>query len=185
MTLEEIAAGFAATLANHTPIIDVEVQWPSARLHARTYLAGPELPPELVTSARAVVFKGSRVVVVRQNDGVAHIEPGGGIEPGESVEDAVRREVLEETGWSLGPLTPLGFHHFRPLGEPVPNFRFRWGDFVHPLFVAEALAYDRRARDMAQIEIGSRLTPIRQALAEIEPWRVALLEAAVARRSGR
>jgi 8-oxo-dGDP phosphatase len=38
--------------------------------------------------------------------------PGGGIEPGETPEEAARREVEEETGWRpLGPLTPLVRYH--------------------------------------------------------------------------
>jgi 8-oxo-dGTP diphosphatase len=34
--------------------------------------------------------------------------PGGGIDAGESPEDAVRREAREEAGLALGALTPLG-----------------------------------------------------------------------------
>ncbi len=38
--------------------------------------------------------------------------PGGGIEPGETPEDAARREVEEETGWRpTGDLTPLVRYH--------------------------------------------------------------------------
>jgi nucleoside triphosphatase len=35
--------------------------------------------------------------------------PGGGIEPGETVEEAVRREILEEVGLSLQRVEPLFF----------------------------------------------------------------------------
>src|SRR4051812_20379810 len=34
--------------------------------------------------------------------------PAGGIEPGETPEQAAAREALEETGWRPGPLRPLG-----------------------------------------------------------------------------
>ena len=33
--------------------------------------------------------------------------PAGGVDPGEPLEDAAAREVLEETGWQPGPLSPL------------------------------------------------------------------------------
>ncbi|MCW2620602.1 MAG: hydrolase, partial [Frankiales bacterium] len=35
----------------------------------------------------------------------------GRVEPGESRPDAARREVLEETGWQPGPLTPWTSWH--------------------------------------------------------------------------
>ena len=34
--------------------------------------------------------------------------PAGRVDDGEALVDAAAREVLEETGWSCGPLTPLG-----------------------------------------------------------------------------
>ena len=179
-TLDTFDPAFAARLARLEPMQDLEVQWPALRLRVRTYIGDIACPTALALSARAVVFKDSRVVVVRQDDGLHHIEPGGGLEPGETVEAAVRREVAEETGWSVGPLRLLGLHHFTPLGEPLPNFRFRWGDFVHPIFVAEAARYDRAARDMSQIELGSRLTQIRRAQAELPAHQARLLRAAVA-----
>ncbi|MET7460885.1 NUDIX domain-containing protein [Nonomuraea sp. NPDC005501] len=43
--------------------------------------------------------------------------PGGGIEPGESVADAARREVHEEAGFVLGP---------EDLGEPVAINAGQW-----------------------------------------------------------
>jgi hypothetical protein len=171
MDVEALALDFAAKLEAIAPAVDIVVQWPNTRLRARTFVGDVAWPQELVTSGRAVVFKGAKVVVVRTNDGVAHIEPGGGLEPGETLEAAVRRELREETGWSVGELKPLGFMHLRPLAEAPAGTTRRWGDMVHPLFVTEALTYDRRARDMGQIEVGSRLTPIGRALREIQPWR--------------
>ena len=37
--------------------------------------------------------------------------PAGRVEPGESIEAAAAREVLEETGWRPGPLRPLITYH--------------------------------------------------------------------------
>jgi ADP-ribose pyrophosphatase YjhB (NUDIX family) len=182
-TLEALAPAFAAELGRMTPLQDVEVQWPAMRLRQRTYLGDIACPPDLTLSARAVVFKGSQVVVVRQDDGLHHIEPGGGLEPGETLELAAHREVLEETGWSIRDLKPLGVHHFRPLGDPQANFRYRWGDFLQSIFVAEAVSYSRAAKDMTQIELGSRLTSIRRALADLPAHQATLLGAAVVRRA--
>jgi hypothetical protein len=54
---------------------------------------------------------------------------------------------------------------------------------VHALFVAEAVAYDRSRRDTTQIETGSRLISIRQALAELADDEALLLRAAIERRA--
>jgi ribosomal-protein-alanine N-acetyltransferase len=60
-------------------------------------------------AARAVVRNRAGLI------GVTYIQkfdlhnlPGGGVEPGESPEDTVRREVREEAGCTCGKLTPLG-----------------------------------------------------------------------------
>jgi len=184
MDLDEIARRFLADLERRAPIFDGEVIWPSARLRSRTFVDDFDFPAELLSSARAVVFKGSRVVVVRERNGEHHVEPGGGIEAGESIEQTVRREVAEECGWSVGALRPLGYHYFEPLTpEPPYMARRRWGPMIHVIFVTEGLSYDRGARDMTQIEIGSRLTPIRRAFAELADNEAALLRAAIDRRA--
>jgi 8-oxo-dGTP pyrophosphatase MutT (NUDIX family) len=182
-TLETVASAFAAELEGLRPLFEQEEHWPVSRLRMRTFVGDIAWPHALATSARAVVFKGGRVVVVRQTSGERHIRPGGRIEPGETIEQTARREVLEETGWELGAMKPLGFQHFQHLDARPAGFTGRWCDFVQPIFVAEALAYRRAARDLSQIEAGSRLTSIRSAFAAIRPSDAALLRTAIDRRA--
>jgi 8-oxo-dGTP pyrophosphatase MutT (NUDIX family) len=183
MDLPALADAFAARLELRAPIFDAEVRWPSARVRDRVYVDDFDYPAELLSSARAVVFKGSRVVVVREVHGENHVEPGGGIEPGETIEQTVRREIAEECGWTVGALKPLGFHYVEPLTPKPPMTSRRWGPMVHLIFVTEGLSFSRAARDMTQIEIGSRLTPIGRALRELRDDEGALLRAAVERRA--
>ncbi|MDE1824763.1 MAG: NUDIX domain-containing protein [Candidatus Micrarchaeota archaeon] len=60
-------------------------------------------------AARAVVFDGNgNVALMHIPELNYHKLPGGGIERGESVEEALRREVLEEVGYRIKIGKPLG-----------------------------------------------------------------------------
>lgn len=68
---------------------------------------------DLRVAAYAVVTDGDgKVLLARWTEGrrVAWTMPGGGIEAGEDPEDAVRREVREETGYTVQVLELLGIH---------------------------------------------------------------------------
>lgn len=64
------------------------------------------------TAVAVVVTSGKRVLFGRRGipgDGFEWQLPGGWIEPGESPQQAARREVLEETGLTLHDLHFVGF----------------------------------------------------------------------------
>lgn len=50
------------------------------------------------TAARAIVLRGRELLLLHSPRNADYKFPGGGVEPGESVHDALRREMLEECG---------------------------------------------------------------------------------------
>jgi 8-oxo-dGTP diphosphatase len=74
--------------------------------NARTYPARPYL------AVSAAIVRNDRVLIVRRGrppaDGLYTL-PGGGVEIGETLYDAVIREVREETGLAIAPLALVGF----------------------------------------------------------------------------
>lgn len=67
------------------------------------------------TAARAVILRDGLLLMIHTNRGNYKF-PGGGLEPGEDLESALRREVLEETGRALldTPEYAAVFHERRP-----------------------------------------------------------------------
>lgn len=70
-------------------------------LDAKNY--SPEAPIARRDSARCVHIRAGRVAMVHSLKYDYYKFPGGGIEPGESHEDAVIRETLEEAGLTVIP----------------------------------------------------------------------------------
>ncbi|HEX9082550.1 MAG TPA: NUDIX domain-containing protein, partial [Holophagaceae bacterium] len=62
----------------------------------------------------AVIERQGRFLVVEETDGVSpervFNQPAGHVEPGESLVDAVRREVKEETGLAFTPTALVGIY---------------------------------------------------------------------------
>ncbi len=61
-------------------------------------------------TARAVVVnpRGMLAVMYAEKYDI-HTLPGGGVEAGESIEEALRREIAEETGCTIAAIEPLGY----------------------------------------------------------------------------
>ncbi|MBK7947348.1 MAG: NUDIX domain-containing protein [Deltaproteobacteria bacterium] len=58
-------------------------------------------PTELGLSVSALVYRGGEVLLMRRSDNGHWGLPGGFVEKGESVAAAARREVEEETGYTI------------------------------------------------------------------------------------
>lgn len=83
-----------------------------------------EVPREQVSfrpGAYALVLRGRRMLMVRMRANGKLFTPGGGADPGERLEDAVRRETIEETGLKVEPSGLFRFveslYYFDPTRE--------------------------------------------------------------------
>ena len=69
-----------------------------------------EYPKQPIVGVGGVVIERNRVLLVQRGQPPLKGEwsiPGGMVELGESLEEAVRREVQEETGLAVEPLAPI------------------------------------------------------------------------------
>ena len=70
-------------------------------LDAQNY--DPAAPLHIRPSVRAVVIRDGRILMVHSRKFDYYKFPGGGLEPGESHEEALCREVQEEAGFTVVP----------------------------------------------------------------------------------
>jgi len=133
-------------LADRMPLSFETATWGTIDLQIRHY-ASNELPPDhLVTSVRAVVLSSGSVLVIREPTGDEHIVPGGRRKAGESLEDTVRREVLEETCWTVADLSILAVGHFHITGVVPEDYPYPSPDFLQLIYLTKTLELqDERA----------------------------------------
>ncbi|MCB9156661.1 MAG: NUDIX domain-containing protein [Caldilineaceae bacterium] len=113
-----------------------------------------QMPPaQLITAALGLIFDGNRFLMTQLTSRGWDI-PGGHIEPGETPEQTVCREIWEETRVHVRNLSLLGYDKFviqapKPPGykypHPISYQLFYWGhvDRLEP-FVATEEALARR-----------------------------------------
>jgi 8-oxo-dGTP pyrophosphatase MutT (NUDIX family) len=116
-----------------------------------------------VTSVRAIVLSDTSVIVVRAPEGL-HLLPGGRREPGEALVDTLTREVLEETGWTIGQIRLIGIKHYHHLTPEPIGYPYPYPDFVQLVYHAVAVQYLPEAREVDGYEIEIMLMPIAEAL---------------------
>jgi len=108
-----------------------------------TVLTGALPPPEQITAAFILAFDCDRLLMTRLRDPQRGWDiPGGRIEPGETPEQAARRETREETGARLGPAHPFAYQRVRLLGPRPEGYRFPYPDSYMVFFRASIAALD-------------------------------------------
>ena len=95
------------------------------------------LPPtELTSAAFGLIFDGDAILLARLVDRGWDV-PGGHLEPGESAEEAMRREVLEETGVVAGGASVFAHQLIRLLSPRPDGYRYPYPEGYQVFFRAE------------------------------------------------
>ncbi len=98
-----------------------------------------------VTTDVIIQVGGGIVLVKRRNPPFGWALPGGFVDPGESLEEASRREIKEETG-----LTVKDLKQFHTYSDPARDPRFHT---VSTVFTARATGRPRAASDAADARV--------------------------------
>jgi len=122
------------------------------------YLCSEAPPADLVSSVRAVVFKEDLMLVMR-NPGGTHILPGGRVEEGETLEEALQRELLEEAGVEIRIGDQIGLVHFRHTTPKPQGYPYLYPDFLWPVYVALCVRQRPDAKVDDDYEIASEFMP--------------------------
>jgi 8-oxo-dGTP pyrophosphatase MutT (NUDIX family) len=90
--------------------------------------------------------------------------PGGRVEKDESPEETLRRELLEETGWTMSDKKLLGFMHLHHLGAIPPNYKYPYPDFLWPIYLAEAGEFSADAKIPDEWVSESEFLPVEEVI---------------------
>jgi 8-oxo-dGTP pyrophosphatase MutT (NUDIX family) len=109
-------------------------------------------PLVLAVAGAIVIDADGRLLLHRRDDSGLWSTSGGAVEPGESLEDAARRELREETGLEAGRLRLLDVYSGAEFFVEYPN-----GDQVYvvgALFIAEDVRGEPMADGHESTQVG-------------------------------
>lgn len=171
----------ARLISQSQPADSITTKWGKGTIELRLvdYLS-PELPPdELITSVRAVLLRGDKVLVVQDQHNKQHILPGGRRDPGETVLQTLQREIGEETGWRIDNVRLLGFRHYHHLTPEPQDYSYIYPDFCQAVYVAQTAQYAPEAKIFDEYVLDTYFVPIADAQAiELTPGEQQYLAAA-------
>ena len=167
-------------LAGQKHVSQGTATWPNGiELEIAGYFCVENPPLELVSSVRAIVLREDHVLVMRNLDGT-HIVPGGRVEEGETHEETLRRELVEEAGVEIEVGTRIGLVHLRHTTPRPKDHPYPYPDFLWPVYVASFVSDVPHARVEDDYETSSRFMSVHDVRGLVlDGYEKAFLEAAV------
>jgi len=127
--------------------IDREVDWLPRGAELRITGSDTPAPIDLTTSVHALCFSDDRILMVSDRDDRGWNIPGGHIEEGEGMEEALKRELQEEAAASIEIIKPIGYYHIHIEGPEPADLRLPYPDGYLQLYFCTLLALDTFTSD--------------------------------------
>src|SRR5881397_3909287 len=112
---------------------------------------------------QAVVLRNGEVLLVKRDSPALWELPGGGILPGETIEDALRREVQEESGVPVEIIELLGWYE-----------RTGFRAHLSPVYVCHPQTGPPQVQDTDTVQV--RYFPLHQLPRGLCPWYRSILQ---------
>ena len=168
-------------VSSGTRLFEARIEWGNMPLQV-TYYLGNEPTPGGICVVRASYRLPEPFCTGRETGKWARIYPArrtGG--KGRESEETLRREMLEETGWTMSHKKLLGFMHLHHLGAKPENYKYPYPDFLWPIYLAEAgeFSADAKIRMSGCLNLNSGLLKKK---APLDKGELLLLDAALKQR---
>lgn len=105
---------------------------------------------EIREAARAIAFKDGKIAFIHVSNNGYYKLPGGGLEHGENIRSALRREMLEETGCKIKILSAVGrvIEHRTHIGVLQTSY----------CFIADVTSIGEPNLDAGELKAGYKLS---------------------------
>ena len=167
-------------LSRHKRVSQNTAKWRGGiELQVTGYVCSEAAPASLVSSVRAIVFKEDRVLVTRNLDGT-HILPGGRVEEGETHDETLHRELLEEAAVEIKVMAQIGLVDLKHVTPKPKGYPYLYPDFLWPVYIASFVRQGPEAEADDDYEIASEFLPLQEVRRlALDQHAKAFLEAAV------